>query len=99
MSTPTTAVAAGTPPRSPAEARSITIVSHSNLFYWWPVWAVGFLMAFVTLITQTRAVVVPGESLKRRPAKWSRSRSIPPSRCTSPRARTSASSLPWSFCW
>ena len=65
MSSPTPAVAAGSPPpRPPADARSITIVSHSNLFYWWPVWAVGFLMAFVTLITQTRAVVVPGESLK-----------------------------------
>jgi hypothetical protein len=62
--TPTTAVAAGTPPARPPESRSITIVSHSNLFYWWPVWAVGFLMAFVTLITQTRAVVVPGEALK-----------------------------------
>ncbi|HEX3314988.1 MAG TPA: hypothetical protein VHR72_08865 [Gemmataceae bacterium] len=66
MPSPTTAVAAGSPPPRPpaAEARSITIVSHSNLFYWWPVWAVGFLMAFVTLITQTRAVVVPGEALK-----------------------------------
>lgn len=26
----------------------INIVSHSQLFYWWPVWAVGFLMAAIT---------------------------------------------------
>ena len=23
----------------------IILVSHSNLFYWWPVWAVGFVLA------------------------------------------------------
>jgi hypothetical protein len=28
----------------------IILVSHSSLFYWWPVWAVGYLMAFLTLI-------------------------------------------------
>jgi hypothetical protein len=26
----------------------LRIYSHSNLFYWWPVWAVGYLMAFLT---------------------------------------------------
>jgi hypothetical protein len=28
----------------------VIIYSHSNLFYWWPVWAVGFLMAFLTYL-------------------------------------------------
>jgi hypothetical protein len=63
MSTPTTAVAAGSPPPRPAEARSITIVSHSNLFYWWPVWAVGYLMAFITLVSPTRMVVVDSKAI------------------------------------
>jgi hypothetical protein len=27
---------------------AIRIYSHSNLFYWWPVWACGFVMAFLT---------------------------------------------------
>jgi hypothetical protein len=64
MSSPTTAVAAGSPPpRPPADARSITIVSHSNLFYWWPVWAVGFLMALITWLTPTQMVVVPTKAL------------------------------------
>jgi hypothetical protein len=26
----------------------LRIYSHSNLIYWWPVWAVGYLMAFLT---------------------------------------------------
>jgi hypothetical protein len=26
----------------------LRIYSHSNLFYWWPVWAVGYLMALLT---------------------------------------------------
>ncbi len=31
--------------RKPLELR---IYSHSNLYYWWPVWAVGYLMALLT---------------------------------------------------
>jgi len=34
---------------SPA-VQEITIYSHSPLFYWWPVWAVGYLLALVTYI-------------------------------------------------
>ncbi len=26
----------------------ITVISHSNFFYWWPVWLVGYIMAIVT---------------------------------------------------
>jgi hypothetical protein len=36
------------PPARPPEAKEVTVVSHSNLFYWWPVWAVGFLMGILT---------------------------------------------------
>ena len=28
--------------------REVHIVAHSMLFYWWPVWAVGLLMAGLT---------------------------------------------------
>jgi hypothetical protein len=34
---------AATPPPSP-DADTVTVVSHSNIFYWWPVWAVAFIM-------------------------------------------------------
>jgi hypothetical protein len=37
----------------------IRIVSHSNLFYWWPVWAVGFLLGLLTLIDGARLAAVP----------------------------------------
>jgi len=37
----------------------IKIVSHSNLFYWWPVWFVGFLMALLTWFDGHQMVIVP----------------------------------------
>ena len=37
-------------PNAPAGARprEVHIVAHSMLFYWWPVWAVGLLLAGLT---------------------------------------------------
>ncbi len=29
----------------PKEKLELIIYSHSNFFYWWPVWVVGFIMA------------------------------------------------------
>jgi hypothetical protein len=42
--------------------REITIVSHSTLFYWWPVWAVGFLLGFITMLSGSHMVVVPSKT-------------------------------------
>jgi len=39
--------------------REVRIVSHSMLFYWWPVWAVGFLMAALTSLSGNRLAIVP----------------------------------------
>jgi hypothetical protein len=52
-----------TPPPPPASSaqREITIVSHSNLFYWWPVWAVGFLLGIMSLFGEL-VVTVPKET-------------------------------------
>lgn len=50
---------AGVPPATRRGPREIKLVSHSNLFYWWPIWALGFLMAAVTSIEGTRMVLVP----------------------------------------
>lgn len=53
------------PPAAVAPARErteITIVSHSNLFYWWPVWAVGFLMGILTWFEGTYGVIVPAKT-------------------------------------
>jgi hypothetical protein len=38
---------------------TVVIVSHSPLFYWWPVWAVGFLMAGLSYWQDQRIAFVP----------------------------------------
>lgn len=37
----------------------IRVYGHSNMFYWWPVWAAGFLMAALTYMDGHVLVVVP----------------------------------------
>src|SRR6516225_9015689 len=49
-------------PKTTTSNRHITIVSHSTLFYWWPVWAVGFLLGILSLLGGNRMVVVPPET-------------------------------------
>jgi hypothetical protein len=49
-------------PAAPAHRNEIRIVSHSSLFYWWPVWAVGFLMATLSLFSGYRMVTVPADT-------------------------------------
>ena len=39
----------------------IKLVSHSNLFYWWPVWVLAFFMAAWTYIENHRLVIVPAD--------------------------------------
>ncbi len=52
-----------TPPSAPPTATSsgneIVIVSHSNLFYWWPVWAVGLVLFALTYLDGHRMAIVP----------------------------------------
>jgi hypothetical protein len=65
MSTPASpappAPPAGRPAPSPNDAE-IRIISHSNLFYWWPVWAVGLIMALLTWIDGHRMMLVPEDA-------------------------------------
>lgn len=60
--TPKPAQATSVPNRPPELPSSIRIVSHCTLFYWWPVWAVGFLMALITFFDPQRAVMVPADA-------------------------------------
>jgi hypothetical protein len=52
MATATTNPSA-TPPRE------VVLLSHSSLFYWWPVWFVGFLLAGLTHLDNHLMAVVP----------------------------------------
>jgi hypothetical protein len=45
--------------RSDETPREIRIISHSSIFYWWPVWAVGFIMAGVSYVSPVVMAVVP----------------------------------------
>jgi hypothetical protein len=42
-----------------AEPSSVTIIGHSNLFYWWPVWAISFLLALLTYLGGYVMAIVP----------------------------------------
>ena len=59
--TPTSPLPPSLPPSSggPTRSSEIKLISHSTLFYWWPVWAVAFLMAMVTWIEGHHLAVVP----------------------------------------
>jgi hypothetical protein len=56
--TPPTAVTNAPPPHATPD-REIVIYSHSNLFYWWPVWAVGFLLFLMSTVSSYRMSIVP----------------------------------------
>jgi hypothetical protein len=54
-------------PQAPAtkpasDNRQITVVSHSTLFYWWPVWAIGFLLGLISHFSGWRMAVVPTDT-------------------------------------
>lgn len=49
-------------PPAAADRQEITIVSHSTLYYWWPVWALGFILAALTLFEGHVMAVVPSHS-------------------------------------
>lgn len=58
---PTGAPATPAPAAAPHK-RSITLVSHSMLFYWWPIWLLGFTMAAVTYFEDHRLAILPPDA-------------------------------------
>jgi hypothetical protein len=47
----------------------VVIISHSPLFYWWPVWAVGFLMAGLSYWQGAQVAFVPVGTVAERGAR------------------------------
>jgi hypothetical protein len=47
----------------------VVIISHSPLFYWWPVWAVGFLMAGLSYWQGDQVAFVPPGTVAERGAR------------------------------
>jgi hypothetical protein len=55
MSSATEGINPGVDPRP----QKVVVISHSPLFYWWPVWVVGFLMALLTYLRGYQVAFVP----------------------------------------
>src|SRR6516165_6389612 len=49
-----------------ARPTQVVIISHSPLFYWWPVWAVGFLMAALSYWRGDQIAFVPPGTVAQR---------------------------------
>jgi hypothetical protein len=47
------------PATQPTGRRELVIISHSTLFYWWPVWTLGYLLCLITWFSGERLAVVP----------------------------------------
>ncbi|AWM41972.1 hypothetical protein GobsT_68970 [Gemmata obscuriglobus] len=77
----------------------IRLYGHSDLFYWWPVWAVAFLMAGLTFLdghlmavvpqgTEVRQVqTAPGSEKTQEALVVPENKSVPPATATSPDAQ------------
>src|SRR5262249_42768074 len=48
----------------------LTIVSHSNLFYWWPVWAVCFLFALISYFSSYAMAIMPNRDHAEARRNW-----------------------------
>jgi hypothetical protein len=44
--------------------QELRIISHSNLFYWWPVWAIGFLLGIYSLLSPYEMAAVPRDTIE-----------------------------------
>src|SRR6185312_888670 len=51
-------------PRVARATPEIKIISHSNIFYWWPAWVAGFAVALISY-TQGRDVSIAPEFVER----------------------------------
>ncbi len=51
--------------KPPTQSREITLISHSMLFYWWPIWLLGFTMALITYFENHRLAILPADTIVR----------------------------------
>jgi len=50
------------------ERMQVNVYSHSPIFYWWPVWFVGYIMAFLTY-TQGQTILFDGLAVRIHPSR------------------------------
>src|SRR5947209_1283966 len=56
-------VTAAMPAASAIAPTEVCVVSHSTLFYWWPVWFVGFVLTALTLFDGHYLIIVPKDTV------------------------------------
>jgi hypothetical protein len=57
-------------PPEPERLQTLRVYGHSNLFYWWIVWAYGFVCALLTYIDGRTVELVPGKHLYVHSEAW-----------------------------
>jgi hypothetical protein len=57
-------------PPEPERLQTLRVYGHSNLFYWWIVWAYGFVCALLTVIDGRRVELLPGKDLLVHSQAW-----------------------------
>ena len=60
MSTDTRPAPGHSSHREQAEVLQVIVYGHSALFYWWPLWVAGYVMALLTWLHQDQ-VIIGGE--------------------------------------
>lgn len=53
-------------PISTTSPNEIVVISHSPIFYWWPVWAAGFVLAALTYFAGHQMAIVPAGTVAER---------------------------------
>jgi hypothetical protein len=86
MSTVNPQTQPGVPVASSAESRELKIYGHTALFYWWPVWVLGYIMALATGLEEhkSRLAIVPEGSAYDKEANRI---VLPPGRTMDPRVQ------------
>jgi hypothetical protein len=57
-------------PPEPERLQTLRVYGHSNLFYWWIVWAYGFVCALLTYIDGRTVELIPGKHLYVHSEAW-----------------------------
>lgn len=57
MSTETQPVLGHSGHPQPVEASQVIVYGHSGLFYWWPLWVAGYVMALLTWLHHDQVVI------------------------------------------
>jgi hypothetical protein len=57
MSTDTRPAPGHSSHRERAEVLQVIVYGHSALFYWWPLWVAGYVMALLTWLHHEQAVI------------------------------------------